>query len=615
MTSPVSLSSQASMREWHAGELSGRTFECNNDLPKRLCPSLDEKALVRMARAIHSRRLVNHQHLDQTNCGASSNCDIRVPFVDSNDDGRVAAEEAYEPLANLWNHSVAAYHNLLESAERQHSQFMVPYVARMRHDPAGVSGLWLTPSLIIPINLSSFAFTSDSKTENDLTSDGEALEDRYTSIDEREKKKERLLSWGEVAAVCEVRDRWTDIFSWAADDARALFLAHPARSFVAVVGFNHITFTFRFLFFHRSGLTISPLLELVDREKGKWRGSDVTVFVKWVACLDELCSGRLRWDTSAQFSNDHSLSDPTSSSRTLSHFPTVPRIVNVRSSLSDRSTRVTALFASDDEPDMVMSPDSTNDKLSVLPSSSYKDTPSSDSSDSQPVSEVADSESSDGAQRRKRLFERVLKLDVTRHAAFLADIRTRVHIQDLNTENSPARYPVVVVKESWPVLKEGKARHAETEGRQDTTAEELDDAPYEPQILVPLRGQFGLPQIVAWHVVDTTEAFRGIPCTLTKTTDARVRQWVTRARLVTYYATYGSLLYDVPSPRALVEAVYHAMIGESSHAMEYTCHSQAMRIGYRIMLERGYMHLDISVGNILWLPKPERRANPEDAYV
>ncbi|TCD62006.1 hypothetical protein EIP91_007624 [Steccherinum ochraceum] len=59
---------------------------------------------------------------------------------------------------------------------------------------------------------------------------------------------------------CEVKGRWKDLIMQAATYARALFFAAPSRIFALTLAFNHKTMQLRFLIFHRGGLTASKPL-------------------------------------------------------------------------------------------------------------------------------------------------------------------------------------------------------------------------------------------------------------------------------------------------------------------------------------------------------------------
>ncbi|KAI0040466.1 hypothetical protein FA95DRAFT_1455653, partial [Auriscalpium vulgare] len=62
-----------------------------------------------------------------------------------------------------------------------------------------------------------------------------------------------------------------------------------------------------------------------------------------------------------------------------------------------------------------------------------------------------------------------------------------------------------------------------------------------------------------------------------------------RDHVRTIMTTIGKPLHDADSPKTLIRAILHAMIG------------------YYNLLERGWKHRDVSVGNVLLLKTPEKR--------
>lgn len=84
-----------------------------------------------------------------------------------------------------------------------------------------------------------------------------------------EKRKQERPWWckpddkgRQIALVCELRNRWSELISQLATYACCQFVACPSRLFVLSIGFNHQTNEVRFIIFHRSGLTASHALNL-----------------------------------------------------------------------------------------------------------------------------------------------------------------------------------------------------------------------------------------------------------------------------------------------------------------------------------------------------------------
>ncbi|KAJ7903425.1 hypothetical protein B0H14DRAFT_2491657 [Mycena olivaceomarginata] len=90
-------------------------------------------------------------------------------------------------------------------------------------------------------------------------------------IDASRPKKKIILYWSppdssktldQMHIPGEVKDDWLDMVSQAATYGRCLFSADPSRTFALVLAYNHITHEFRFLIFHRGGLTSHESLRL-----------------------------------------------------------------------------------------------------------------------------------------------------------------------------------------------------------------------------------------------------------------------------------------------------------------------------------------------------------------
>ncbi|KAG8901838.1 hypothetical protein FRB99_005077 [Tulasnella sp. 403] len=79
-------------------------------------------------------------------------------------------------------------------------------------------------------------------------------------------RSEGGLSWADVALVIKVNKNWTSLTKQARAAVCGIFNADVTRRFVIVIGFNHVERAFRFLQFHRAGLTMSPRYVLQGQE-------------------------------------------------------------------------------------------------------------------------------------------------------------------------------------------------------------------------------------------------------------------------------------------------------------------------------------------------------------
>ncbi|KAJ7162646.1 hypothetical protein C8R43DRAFT_991048 [Mycena crocata] len=70
----------------------------------------------------------------------------------------------------------------------------------------------------------------------------------------------------QVKLPVEVKKNWAEMVSQAATYARCLFSANPSRVFAVVFAYNHTTYEFRCLIFHRGGLTAQKNAKLTTRD-------------------------------------------------------------------------------------------------------------------------------------------------------------------------------------------------------------------------------------------------------------------------------------------------------------------------------------------------------------
>jgi hypothetical protein len=76
----------------------------------------------------------------------------------------------------------------------------------------------------------------------------------------------RKVSWREIRIPVEVKDSWSDMVTQAATYARCMFAASSGRQYVLVITLHHPSSEVRFLFFHRGGLTSSPIFDLTNKD-------------------------------------------------------------------------------------------------------------------------------------------------------------------------------------------------------------------------------------------------------------------------------------------------------------------------------------------------------------
>ncbi|KAJ7211362.1 hypothetical protein GGX14DRAFT_624497 [Mycena pura] len=96
----------------------------------------------------------------------------------------------------------------------------------------------------------------------------------------------------------EIKNNWPELVRQAATYARCLFSARPLRKTALVLGYNHVTKEFRFLLFHRGGLTASHVLHPRTLDGRKQM---VHVFLALLTCRNISDTGFPDWCNDNQF--------------------------------------------------------------------------------------------------------------------------------------------------------------------------------------------------------------------------------------------------------------------------------------------------------------------------
>ena len=76
----------------------------------------------------------------------------------------------------------------------------------------------------------------------------------------------RKVFWREIRIPVEVKDSWSDMVAQAATYARCMFAASSGRQYALIITLHHPSSEVRFLFFHRGGLTSSPIFDLKTKD-------------------------------------------------------------------------------------------------------------------------------------------------------------------------------------------------------------------------------------------------------------------------------------------------------------------------------------------------------------
>lgn len=92
------------------------------------------------------------------------------------------------------------------------------------------------------------------------------------------------VCWNEVMVPGELKSNWKDMILQSGTYARAVFDSRANRTFVVTIAYNHQSGELRFLFFHRGGLVMTPVLKICEN------ADDFSKFVHGIC-------GMLSWPT------------------------------------------------------------------------------------------------------------------------------------------------------------------------------------------------------------------------------------------------------------------------------------------------------------------------------
>jgi hypothetical protein len=152
----------------------------------------------------------------------------------------------------------------------------------------------------------------------------------------------------------------------------------------------------------------------------------------------------------------------------------------------------------------------------------------------------------------------------------------------------------LAVKDSWPLV----------------------DRNNEKAMYAAAQGLFGVPVVLASYEVrgpnktpNTTERFLPSDSTplIVWQSQPAVPKPEKRVQTRHLYKSIGRDLLSASSPRELLEGILHAMIGVLPHST-HVGHINDDRQGYLNYYEKGYMHRDISIGNVMLMERLTRPA-------
>ena len=166
-----------------------------------------------------------------------------------------------------------------------------------------------------------------------------------------------------------------------------------------------------------------------------------------------------------------------------------------------------------------------------------------------------------------------------------------LQVSSSGKQEGPVR---LIMKDSWPL-----ASRADNEG----------------EMFLAVNGQFGVPEIIASYAV--TAQHSNDPDDTSKLLPPKSEVWDVwslgvanavedRRHMRIIIKTHGRPLTDAKGPKELVTGVLHAMLGMFRHkpSIINIDHSS---IGHWALFDAGWLHRDISIGNVMLMQPPEPR--------
>jgi Fungal protein kinase len=186
------------------------------------------------------------------------------------------------------------------------------------------------------------------------------------------------------------------------------------------------------------------------------------------------------------------------------------------------------------------------------------------------------------------------KLKINKHQlAIAADPNNPLFPADLElniAQGEESEFETLILKDSWPLV----------------------DRATEGDMFRRLAGHFGLPNVVHTYTVshlheeDRTDSLfpsDATPSSLWGGTVSVVPESRIHKRII--IATHGRPLNHAAGPRQMTLGVLHAMLGKR-HLLRSISSIHCCQ-GHWILLMEGWLHRDVSIGNVLLLLQPEPR--------
>ncbi|OBZ74426.1 hypothetical protein A0H81_05534 [Grifola frondosa] len=377
-------------------------------------------------------------------------------------------------------------------------------------------------------------------------------------------------SWKDIDFAVEVKDNWGDMVAQAGTYVLNQNIFVPNRLFTLAILFNHNTSEFRFAFYQPSGVVSTPRLALKTREGSR--------------AIISAIAGMILWEDAAAAGFDASYDGKHFALPSKPEDRLVLQTINclcLRNSILGRNTGVyvvTPQISVEQDRTTKQSPDVDAEATHNLPSHLTKNLP------------LPSVRAARRSPRIKEKGERILRSDpFPRRKAKFTNIPEEVKPVNpmrgelLRAQPLPPSWkadrplpPETLLKKSWPLCS-----RANMEGT----------------MFEAVHGQFGLPELVQWYNVESLDGKHDFNSTeyLEKienrvgwgiTTDGNAKPEI-RRHVRALFSTVGKNISTAEGPRQLVTALAHAMLGHAN------------------LFFGGYLHRDVSSGNIVIPPEPQ----------
>ncbi|KAF9040340.1 hypothetical protein BDP27DRAFT_1347462 [Rhodocollybia butyracea] len=369
----------------------------------------------------------------------------------------------------------------------------------------------------------------------------------------------------------EVKSSWPDLVLQAGTYARSLFSAAPLRQYALVLGYNQKDRDFRFLVFHRGGLTASNPLKLKDANDQE---DFVRLFMSIFTWKDRGDAGLPGW------CNENQAYLPGRGD--VEHFlVNIERLLHRSTCVRGRSPRVWGFKIPDMMKKVPQVPPTMTPLIPITQTvrrSQRAQSPAGSQSQLHPNSGTRRSRGEQANSASNPPMDKAELITISPEYA-AGEI---VKYIPLAVDWHPSQYPLLLGPGVSAVLKSSWVS--------------LFGAVIEPKVRGDCSGMFGLPKHVysfwAYHTdtcITTNHLF--LPSSDLDTEAMEEYRWHLykkdterpdyRALLVQVMQDAGSSLVSAPDLQSLITAITHA------------------HIGYYNMIQRSYQHRDVSIWNIL----------------